>query len=68
MSGGGGEQSAIREFNRQLQAEGFPDWGIRCKHGVQGGLYCEWCGNPDKLPRSKQISGVPRVDRKRAAS
>lgn len=51
---------AEREFARQIEREGFPDYGIRCKHGIQGGLHCEWCGNPDKLPKSEQLSGIPR--------
>lgn len=57
------EQAAIRAFARQLEREGFPDWGVRCKHGMQGGLWCEWCGNPDRLPAAEKLRGTPRVAR-----
>ena len=52
--------AAERRFTRQLEQEGWPDYGIRCKHGMQGGLICEWCGDPDKLPADQKLRGVPR--------
>lgn len=61
------ERAAVRRFARQIEEEGYPDYGVRCKHGVQGGLTCEWCGNPDRLPRDQQILGVPRRGPRRVA-
>lgn len=52
---------AEREFTRQIERDGWPDWGARCKHGVQGGLYCGFCESwVDQLPSDQKLSGVPR--------
>jgi hypothetical protein len=54
------ERKAVSDFAKQIEREGWPDWGVRCKHGVQGGLHCEWCGPVDALPVSEKLSGRPR--------
>ena len=52
------EQAAIRRFARQIEQDGgYPSRGCYCKHGVQGGLFCEWCHWVDRLPDAEKLRG-----------